>query len=156
MRHQIEITLIRGDRGEAALVDCFEIRKQVFCVEQGVSHDLEWDGLDAGCDHILARRGGLPVGTARVRFYASGVGKIERVAVLKAERRTGVGAIIMAAALERLRGWGLGHAILNSQIAAREFYASLGFTTEGPEFMEADIPHVRMVLDLTRPPGAGP
>jgi len=132
------------------VTECLKIRSQVFCQEQGVDPALEWDGLDDECEHYLAVCDGIPVGTARTRIYARGIGKIERVAVIAAMRRAGVGAAIMARAIERLREHGVSQVILNSQTAVAAFYAALGFVAEGPEFEEANIPHVRMALTLTR------
>lgn len=133
---------------QAALEACFRVRRIVFCEEQGVSPALEWDGLDHSCAHFLAVDSGVAVGTARVRRYADGVGKIERVAVLAAERGRGIGRALMETAILHLREQGLQQAILNAQTSVRDFYASLGFAGEGAEFMEADIPHIRMRMAL--------
>ena len=43
---------------------CMNIRNEVFCTEQKVSPELEFDGLDDECRHLLARLGDYPVGTA--------------------------------------------------------------------------------------------
>jgi predicted GNAT family N-acyltransferase len=139
-------TVAGGD--QAALDACFAVRRIVFCEEQGVSPALEWDGLDDSCAHFIAVDSGAAVGTARVRHYDAGIGKIERVAVLAAERRRGIGRALMETAILHLREQGLKEVILNAQISVRDFYAGLGFAGEGAEFMEADIPHIRMRLSL--------
>ena len=144
----VQIHMIPGAAGEAALTACFHIRRVVFCVEQRVDPALEWDGLDPACDHFLAVDGGRPMGTARTRLYAPTIGKIERVAVLATARRSGIGAALMSQALQHLRTQGMARVILNAQTAVARFYAGLGFAAEGPEFMEADIPHVRMTQNL--------
>jgi predicted GNAT family N-acyltransferase len=135
------------DHRDPRTASCFAIRREVFCGEQGVAEALEWDGLDGQCRHLLAVLDGVPVGTARTRTYAPGIGKIERVAVLGAMRRAGVGRALMDTAIADLRAQGLGTIILNAQTAVRDFYTRLGFGAEGPEFLEADIPHFRMRLD---------
>ncbi len=147
----VQIEMIPGAAGEAALTACFHIRREVFCGEQRVDPALEWDGLDPACDHFLAVGDRGPVGTARTRLYAPEIGKIERVAVLATARRCGIGVALMARALQHLRNQGLARVILNAQTAVARFYAGLGFAAEGPEFMEADIPHVRMARNLEEP-----
>jgi predicted GNAT family N-acyltransferase len=144
----VQIYKIPGAAGETALAACFQIRREVFCVEQRVDPALEWDGLDPACDHFLAVDDRGPVGTARTRLYAPTIGKIERVAVLATARRSGIGAALMARALHHLRTQGLARVILNAQTAVERFYAGLGFAAEGPEFMEAGIAHVRMAQNL--------
>lgn len=144
----ILVKLIAERDGVTGLGDCYRIRQDVFCVEQRISAEIEWDGLDQDCDHLLALLEGRPVGTARVRVYSPGVGKIERVAVLASARRRGVGAALTKSAIDRLRTLGMKRAILNAQTAVQNFYLALGFRPEGGEFDEAGIPHIRMALDL--------
>src|SRR3954466_13808961 len=124
------------------------IRETVFCVEQGVSAEEEWDGKDAESDHFLLTDGGVPIGAARTRPYEPGAAKIERVAVLKEYRGRGAGRAIMDAVLEHLSASSFTTAILNAQTAVEEFYKDLGFISEGARFMEAEIEHVRMTKRL--------
>lgn len=139
--------------GEAAGPDdmaaCFAIRREVFCLEQGVAEDLEIDGRDPECRHYLLRIDGRTIGTARVRPVAPGVAKIERVAVLESYRGRGLGFALMRHVLREL---GRDRAVLHAQAHTENFYRALGFTTEGQPFEEAGIPHVRMTRD-SLPPG---
>ena len=131
--------------GEAAdpadMAACFAIRREVFCVEQGVSEDLEIDGRDPDCRHYLLRVDQRTVGTARVRPVETGVAKIERVAILKACRGRGLGFALMR---HLLRDLGRDRAVLHAQTHSEGFYRALGFDAEGEPFEEAGIPHVRM------------
>lgn len=131
----------------AALRECHHIRHEVFCAEQGVAEALEWDGLDTTCRHFLIFADGVAAGTARLRPYKPGLAKIERVAVLKRFRGLGLGRRLMVQLIAQARN-GHQEAILNAQTAVRDFYAALGFAAEGPEFEEANIPHVHMRLKL--------
>ena len=117
------------------------LRERVFVKEQGVPLELEWDGLDAEAIHLLAEdAGGRPVGTARV--LASG--QIGRMAVLPELRGRGIGASLLAAALEAVRRSALPRPWLNAQTSAQGFYEIAGFRPEGETFMEAGIPHCKM------------
>jgi predicted GNAT family N-acyltransferase len=141
---EIEIIEIADEADRDA---AFAIRRHVFCDEQRVDPALEFDGLDDSCRHYLARRAGRPIGTARLRPTGPGAVKIERVAVLAAERRQGVGAALMARSVADARAAGAQGIAIHAQCHAEHFYAGLGFRTVGGVFDEAGIPHVRMELD---------
>lgn len=120
------------------------IRYSVFCEEQKVPLDLEWDEHEGICEHVLAEVDGVPLGAARVRPYEPGVFKVERVAVLEGARGRGIGLYIMAEIMRRLTDRKATAVILNAQAQVEEFYLKLGFVSEGEHFMEAGIPHVHM------------
>lgn len=126
---------------EAAL---HAVRSVVFIEEQHVPEDLEWDAEDADAWHALALTSDAhPIGC--VRLLANG--QIGRMAVLRGYRRRGVGAALLAAAIDRARGQGLTRVFLHAQTTAVEFYRKAGFDTYGPVYEEAGIPHQSMALD---------
>ena len=127
---------------------CYSIRKEVFCGEQRVSPDIEFDGLDSLCRHYLAFRSADALGTARVRDLNDGTAKIERVAVRAAHRGRGIGRGLMERALTDARNDGFRAALLHAQAHAGPFYSRLGFVQQGDGFTEAGIPHIRMRLPL--------
>lgn len=129
------------------LADCHALRRQVFMEEQQVSAEDEWDDLDAGAWHYLARRDGRPVGSARVLLEGD-AGTLTRVCVLADQRGQGTGAALTRAAVEALRAAGYARARLAAQTHAIGFYERLGFAAEGPEFMDAGIPHRWMEMRL--------
>jgi predicted GNAT family N-acyltransferase len=121
------------------------VREAVFIHEQGVPAALEWDELDATCMHLLAMdSSGKPIGTARLLPDDS----IGRMAVLTEWRNKGVGTALMQRLLEEARNRQIRQVILSAQTHATGFYGKFGFQSVGKEFMEAGIPHVRMVLRL--------
>lgn len=120
----------------------FEIRRVVFCDEQGVSRMEEFDGLDGTCRHYLAGVDQLTVGTARIRQLDTGETKIERVAVLKEYRGLGVGRALMQQIIEQI---GDAPMVLSAQFQTKAFYKGLGFTAVGEIFDEAGIDHVKMI-----------
>lgn len=142
----VEVRLGRwSELGEAAHV----IRKQVFIDEQRIPADMEWDSVDADCVHALAcNRFGVPLATGRMHEHVPGVAKIGRMAVVAPMRGSRVGRAVLDALVQHARDRGDREALLHAQCSAAPFYARAGFTSRGPVFEEAGIPHIEMVRSL--------
>jgi len=122
------------------------IREAVFVREQQVPLELEWDGLDQACVHVLALdEGGVPIGTGRLLPD----GHIGRMAVLPTWRRHGVGAALLNELVRVAIEQGFDQVMLNAQVQAMGFYGRYGFAPEGEEFLDAGISHRRMRRVLT-------
>jgi predicted GNAT family N-acyltransferase len=109
---------------ELELKQAFEIRKLVFIVEQHISEEEEWDGLDDAAIQFVAKNRDRVIGTARVRFPSSGYAKIERMAVLEVFRKQGVGRKILSTIEIFLRQKQIPLAVLHAQWTAIAFYKS--------------------------------
>ena len=121
------------------------VRETVFVAEQGVPVELEWDGLDPGCRHLLAEDAhGRPIGCARLLPD----GHIGRMAVLAPWRGRGVGRALLRAMLGQAAASGVAMVRLNAQVQALGFYAREGFKACGDEFDDAGIAHRAMQLGL--------
>jgi len=121
------------------------IREQVFIKEQNVPRDLEWDGLDSQCLHIIAvTHHGSSVGTARL----SSDGHIGRMAVLKPWREKGIGRLMLDVLLDAAAKRGIKKVKLNSQLHAISFYEKAGFKVHGRAFLDAGIMHKEMWRSL--------
>jgi predicted GNAT family N-acyltransferase len=117
------------------------VRETVFVHEQKVPLELEWDEQDEPCVHVLAfDNDGAAIGTGRLLPD----GHIGRMAVLLPWRGRGVGGALLTELTRVARERGFTEVILNAQVQAIAFYARHGFTCEGPEFLEAGIPHQTM------------
>lgn len=135
----VHVRVVSWDQARAG---ASAVREQVFVHEQHVPLELEWDGLDPQCVHVIARDGnGDIIGTARMLAD----GHIGRMAVLPAWRGRGVGSALLRALLEEARQRGIEHPFLHAQTSATGFYRRHGFAIAGKEFMDAGIPHVTMV-----------
>ncbi len=133
--------LVSSDR---ELKSAFEIRRQVFVEEQGISKELELDELDREVLHMVVKDKERIIGTARIRFLATGQAKLERMAVLKHFRRRGIGRGIVSFLIEELRNRQIGQVLLHAQYSAVAFYRSCGFEESGSPFWEAGIRHIKM------------
>jgi predicted GNAT family N-acyltransferase len=121
------------------------IRRAVFVVEQGVPVEIELDGRDPACLHLVAfGPEGAAIGTARM----TDAGHVGRIAVLAPWRGRRVGAQLVEAMIGLARDAGLARVDLDSQVQALGFYEKLGFEARGEEFLEAGIPHRNMLLEL--------
>lgn len=139
-----QIRISRTERERAAALD---LRRRVFCDEQGVAPELEVDGRDGEAVHLVALRDGAVVGTCRLVLDA-GTAKLGRMAVERAARGRGLGAAILREAVEQARRSGAERVALHAQTSAVAFYARAGFAARGEPFHEAGIEHVRMELGL--------
>ncbi|RCV54515.1 GNAT family N-acetyltransferase [Marinitenerispora sediminis] len=125
----------------------FVIRGAVFVAEQRVPVEEEWDDRDLDADHFLALLDGVPTGAGRLAVDGD-EGLLGRLAVLPEARGTGVGAALVRAIERRAAERGLRAVELHAQTHALDFYARLGYTAYGAEFMDAGIPHRHMRREL--------
>ncbi|UTN03475.1 GNAT family N-acetyltransferase [Flavobacterium bizetiae] len=118
----------------------FEIRKQVFVIEQNVSQEREsMDDKDA--IHYIATVNGEPAGAARYRIMEKGA-KIERIAVLNTFRGKRIGEAILLKILDDLKNEE--KVYLYAQVNASQFYIKNGFRQTDNYFLDAGIEHVEM------------
>ncbi len=127
---------------ETSRATLLELRFAVFTMEQQVDPVEDEDGLDPQCLHALAFWDGHPVATGRV----APDGKIGRLCVLREYRNRGVGSALFGFLLEMAREPGNRSIRIHAQLHAAHLYEKFGFRTMGEPFMEAGIPHVKMVL----------
>ena len=123
------------------------VRAEAFIAEQHVAPAEDVDGRDADCLHWLVTDADGSVATLRVLPQGE-VAKIQRVAVLKRARGTGLGTALMRHVMDRLAERGFTRATLGAQIDALGFYERLGFQAHGPVYDDAGIPHRDMDRDL--------
>lgn len=145
---QLLIAAATWERDGAALR---ALRQAVFVAEQSVPLEIELDGRDAQCRHLLAWCDSDPVGCVRMLPD----GHIGRMAVLAPHRGRGIGRRLLAAMLEEAAAAGLPEVWLHAQVHAIAFYEGLGFRAEGAEFDEAGIRHRLMRREL-RPAAVSP
>lgn len=123
--------------------EAVKIREEVFMCEQGF-HE-EFDEIDRYAVHLVLFCDGIP--EAACRFYQDQKKDeylIGRLAVRKPCRGKGLGAVLLAAAEEKIRDRGGRAACLHAQRQAQAFYEKQGYTAFGDTDFDEGCPHVWM------------
>ncbi|REI04145.1 GNAT family N-acetyltransferase [Staphylococcus felis] len=124
--------------------DALYIRKKVFIEEQGVSKAEEIDQYEDKCQYIVGYDDNhSPIATARYRLV-NNIVKVERVAVMPAQRGQNIGQLLMQTLEKDAIAKGYHHFKLGAQLHAVPFYEKLGYHIDGDIFIDAGIPHYHM------------
>lgn len=128
------------------LYEIARARTEVFLLEQKIiCQDL--DGVDYDSLHCFLEEDGRVLAYLRAYHIDGGEVKIGRV--LSVAHGVGLGRRLMEQSFEVIcEKLGSTKMTVNAQKRAEGFYQKMGFKTVSPVFLEEDIPHVKMVLDL--------
>ena len=142
MTQPFTVSLVSWHDGEPLLK---AIRTAVFIKEQGVPEEMEWDEHDATCRHALALSlNGDAIACGRI--FSNG--HIGRISVLPEWRGKMVGTAIMEAFLNYADAHDYPQVDVDAQVQAKPFYHRFDFVERGEVFMDAGIPHIKMLLKL--------
>jgi predicted GNAT family N-acyltransferase len=130
--------------GDVELQEAFEVRRQVFVREQGISEDLVFDGHDREALHMVVKDGEIVIGSARVQFLTGNQAKLERMAILKRYRRKGIGGEMLLFLDAVWKDRQVQQIIIHAQLEVVPFYKLCGFDELGLPFWEAGIEHIKM------------
>ncbi len=131
------------------LEQAFALRTEVFVDEQNVPIEIEIDEYEEEASHFIVMNDhDETIGAGRLRDV-DGDGKVERVCIKQTARRKGIGRLLMNAIEEEAIRTGKTKLILNAQRHAEPFYHLLGYETVSGEFLDAGIPHVKMVKSIS-------
>ena len=121
-------------------------RCRVFVVEQNCPY-LDPDGKDYEAYHLLAQENGEI--KAYLRFFKKDRDTLQMGRVLTLARKTGLGNLIIPAAVEYIKNnLPESKIFIEAQTYATGFYAKFGFKVRGEEFLEDGIPHTPMILNI--------
>lgn len=126
--------------------DAFALRLEVFVQEQHFEN--EFDEIDEYADHVVLYDEKTPIAVGRCYVQQGSVWRIGRLAVKKAWRKKGIGSMIMQELEAHCRQRGATFLVLDAQVQAAPFYASLGYEKAGQEHMDEHCPHVFMQKSL--------
>ena len=121
--------------------DVWRLRQAVFVVEQECPYpDLDGRDTEPGTRHVLLRDAGRLLGYGRV-LDDGAQWRIGRVLLAPEARGRGLADEVVRAALAACPGRDV---VLDAQSPLAGWYASFGFSVDGPEFVEDGIPHLPM------------
>ncbi len=138
----IEGKFIHGDQD---LSEVFAIRRKVFCEEQKITEEEEFDEWDQKALHVIISDGSKYVAVGRL-LCVDGYYKVGRIAVLKECRGMYYGDFVVRMLIDKAFQMGATEIHISAQTYAKSFYEKIGFKVKGEEYMEAGIPHVAMTL----------
>ncbi len=128
--------------------EAVQIREEVFMREQGFQE--EFDEIDGRAVHLVLYCDGSPA--AVCRFYQdrmNGEYLIGRLAVRKAYRGKGIGAVLLSEAEKEIERRGGRMAALHAQRQAQPFYEKQGYAAYGETDFDEGCPHVWMKKRLS-------
>jgi predicted GNAT family N-acyltransferase len=127
------------------------IRGAVFIGEQKCPYDEEFDGNDFTATHLIGYVGSEPAGCLRIRYFSDFV-KLERLAVRKEFRSSGLARRLVEAAIEFCTTKGYTRMCTYAQTRLTGFWRKHGFTASAParELVFSDFDYVEMTFDAKR------
>ncbi len=150
-RFSMQITVKHFDElTTRELYDILRARAEVFVVEQTCVYQ-DVDNKDLGAYHVTGREDGQIV--AYMRVLDKGVSypeaSVGRVITTEKGRGRGLGAVLFKEGLKVAKErFGAEKIVISAQCQARGFYERFGFSSVGETYLEDDIPHIKMVLEL--------
>jgi len=132
------------------LYNLLQLRSEVFVVEQDCIYQ-DIDGKDQKALHVLGYKNNQII--AYTRLFDSGdyfdTPSIGRVVVKQAERKFKFGHELMKVSINAIKDNYQDKVItISAQLYLQKFYESHGFIVVGEQYLEDDIPHIRMILEL--------
>ena len=129
------------------LYEILQLRSEVFVVEQDCVYQ-DVDGKDQKALHILGFKNDKIV--AYTRLFDSGqyfdTPSIGRVVVKDTERKFGYGHDLIKASIQAIvENYKETKITISAQTYLQKFYESHSFVKVGEEYLEDDIPHIKMI-----------
>lgn len=138
---------------DESLFDFYEIAKaryEVFVMEQEIICEQDLDDRDQECIHIYLRDGDEKEVLAYCRVVPAGVGydkpSIGRVLVKKSHRGKAIAQEMIQLAIDYIVDeMDEDEIIVSAQSYVKGLYESVGFEIISDEYIEAGIPHYKMI-----------
>ena len=147
----MKITVFKyQDLGPDRLYEILKLRSEVFVVEQKCAYQ-DLDNKDEKALHLVGEKNNKIIAYTRIFrkgdfFKNSSIG---RVLVKKKYRNKDYGRKIMTSSIEKLKKDPKEEIIeISAQKYLLKFYSELGFEKVGEEYLEDNIPHVKMILKI--------
>jgi predicted GNAT family N-acyltransferase len=144
MKNNLKVEIVKWIDGYVPLT---MIREEVFIEEQKVTLQLEWDGMDEEAIHFLVYKDEKAIGCARAIVIENDM-QLGRMAVLKECRHEGAGSALIEKAIATSKLNQLTTIHISAQCHAIDFYKKFGFEVTSDIYLDAEIPHRDMRLEL--------
>ena len=128
------------------LYQALQLRSEIFVVEQNCAYQ-DLDGKDESAIHVLAYYKKQLVAYARIlkpgiSYKEAAIG---RVVVSKNVRGKNFGKELMNYCIQlTLKEYSTNEIVISAQKYLEKFYSDLKFVQEGEEYLEDNIPHIKM------------
>lgn len=131
------------------LYNILALRSEVFCVEQDCPY-LDVDHQDLRAQHVFIKKDELVIAYARFLTDDDITFHIQRVVVDKNHRKHRLATVIMQHCIDLIKQKPQKNKniVISAQSYLRSFYHGLGFKSTDNYYLEDDIPHECMQLDL--------
>lgn len=139
-----------GELTSTELYAILKLRAEVFVVEQTCPY-LDPDGKDEEAFHVMGYEGTELAAYARilkpgVSYTEAAIG---RVVVAPNQRGKKYGEQVMKESMAfAFKQFSTNVIIISAQQYLEKFYNGLGFVTKGEMYLEDDIPHIKMKLEV--------
>ena len=142
-QQEISSVEVRRVRDSGELSAAMDLRKRVFCDEQGVPRSDEVDGRDPEGLHLIAVEGGNVIAACRL-IFAGSTAQFSRLAVDADQRRRGIASVMLDLAEAESRAAKTKRIVLHAQTYALPLYEAAGYRVRGTTFRDAGIEHIAM------------
>lgn len=130
------------------LYEILKVRAAVFVVEQKCPYQ-DADGVDTESLHVFLEENGEIMAYLRAFFKNKEENVVQIGRVLTMKRGIGLGDKVLQDGIEAVKTEMKASKIyIEAQTYALGFYEKFGFKVSGEEFLEDDIPHTPMELEL--------
>lgn len=120
------------------------LRYNTFVVEEGLPYNDEFEGDEDKFIHCCLYRGKELIATARIGVEGE-YARISRIAVKNGYRNQGKGTAIVKYAEEMAKQFNKQSFLVIAQLHAKLFYEKMGYKAVGETFIDAGLPHIKMI-----------
>lgn len=105
------------------------VRTDAFCFGQNIPIEGEFagDGPLEELNAVIVVDDHKPIAGCRIAYPKEGIGKIERVCVIREKQKSGIGSVMIAEAENWIAEQGIRHIVISSQDRAAGFYEKAGY-----------------------------
>jgi len=129
------------------LYQILRIRQEVFVIEQDCNY-LDADNLDKESEHLLCYKQDVLIAYMRIYLNADNVNEISfgRILVKQQFRGMGIGKELVQRGIDvNSNSFKKRIVSMSAQVYLIKFYEVLGFQSVGEQYLEDEIPHVKMI-----------